>query len=79
MPTSVNVNDPSRHDSNRIRALAESRGKGIGQPLSKLSERVAIGLLIAAGLVFLVVGTIYLSSLAGLVEPKDVGQSFVGP
>jgi hypothetical protein len=76
MPTSVNVNEPSRQND-RARAPA---GKSIGRLLSKFSERVAIGLLIAVGLVWLVVGTIYLSSLVGPVElGNDVGQSFVGP
>jgi len=35
--------------------------------------------LIAVGLVWLVVGTVYLSSLAGLLQATDIGQSFVGP
>lgn len=66
MPTNVSVNEP-RNPRDRTRAYA---GGG---------TRIAIAVLIAVGLIWLVVGTIYLSSLAGLVEPTDVGQSFVGP
>ena len=72
MPT---LNKPSPHD--RTRVLTEGE-EGIGQLLSKLSERVAIGLLIAVGFVWLAVGTIYLNSLAGVELASDLGQVF-GP
>lgn len=52
MPTSVNVNRPSPYD----RTSGYAKG----------GTRAAVGLLIAVGLVWLAVGTIYLSSAVGL-------------
>ena len=67
MPTTLNVKEAvSRQD--RTRGLAEGE------------TRDMIGLLIAVGLVFLVVGgAVYLSSLVGPAEVEDVGQFFAGP
>ena len=64
MPTSVNVNEPSPRD--RTRAYVKD------------GTRVAIALLIPVGLVWLVVGKIYLHSLVDPVHPQ-AGQFFVGP
>jgi len=50
MPTGMNLNEPPS-PQDRTRGLAEDR------------TRAAIGLLIAAGLIFLVVGMVYLDSL----------------
>ena len=67
MSTSVNVNE-ALSPQDRTRGLAEG------------GTRDAIGLLIAVGLVFLVVGgAVYLSSLVGPAEVEDVGQFFAGP
>jgi hypothetical protein len=52
----------------------------VGPELTPWAEPVAIAVLIAVGLVWLVVGTIYLHSRVGSVElGKDAGQFFVGP
>jgi hypothetical protein len=59
MPTIVNVNElPSRQD--RTKGLAEGW------------RRAAIGLLLAGGLVFLMVGEIYVSSLVDPIQPEDL-------
>jgi hypothetical protein len=65
MPTSVSVNEPPS-PQDRTRAFAES------------GTKAAIGLLIAAGLVCVMVGTVYLDSLVGPAELADLGQ-FGGP
>jgi hypothetical protein len=67
MPTTVKVNEALR-SQDRTRGLAEGGTRDI------------IGLLVAVGLVFLVVGgAVYLSSLVGPAEVEDVGQFFAGP
>jgi hypothetical protein len=65
MPTSVNVKELP-HPQDRTKGLAEDWTKA------------AIRLLIAGGLVFLVVGMIYLNALVGPSQLPDLGQ-IVGP
>jgi len=60
MPTSMNE-PPSPQD--RTRGLGEDRA------------RAATGLLIAAGLIFLVVGMAYLDSLVAPTDLQEVGQA----
>jgi hypothetical protein len=79
MSMSVNVNELPR-PIDRIKGYAE-RGTAL-QPAVRLSAasavswRAGIWVLVAVGFLWLAVGTIYLNSLAGSVDPQ--WQFFVG-
>lgn len=80
MSTIVNVNERSPLDRTRgyaERGTASQRATRLSA-LSAVSWRAGIGVLIAVGFLRPVVGTIYLNSLVGPVDPQDLGQ-IVGP
>jgi hypothetical protein len=80
MSTSVNVHERSPLDRTRgyaERGTASQRATCLSVA-SAVSWRAGIGVLIALGFVWMAVGTIYLDSLAGLVDPQSLGE-ILGP